>query len=234
MVLNISLLNKIILFQVDLLNSFLPGDILSSIVWEMTSHGLTEDNRGSSEEEVDLVHRSKKRNKERNDEMEVQFEKGDPSGRAGESKEKRSYKDSAMGTRGVRVTEEDFLDDGEISDDDAIEEGIDESSFGMGMTREEKIEARRPWRNSLIVKMVGRIIGCHFLRRRIQVMWRTQVEPLLIDKGNNFFIVKLYKREEYVRALSEGPWMIEGNYLHAQRWRANFTAETAEITSLPV
>lgn len=57
---------------------------------------------------------------------------------------------------------------------------------------------------------------------------------LLIDLENDFFIVKLSSREEFVRAMSEGPWMVGDNYLHVQRWRHNFNAEAARIYSLPV
>lgn len=56
-----------------------------------------------------------------------------------------SYKDSIMGT-GARskACEEDFMEERDISNDDPIEEGDDETWFGMGMTQEEKLEARRP------------------------------------------------------------------------------------------
>lgn len=97
------------------------------------------------------------------------------------------------------------LNDGEVSDDDLIEESSVGTWFEIGITREEKIEACRPWRNSLIVKLVARSIGSHYLWRRIQVMWRTQDDPLMIDLGNKFFIVQLINRKEYERALSKGP-----------------------------
>lgn len=63
-------------------------------------------------------------------------------------------------------------------------------------------------------------------------MWKMETEPMLIDLSNDFYIVKLYKREEYERALLDGLWMI-GN-LHVQKWRHNFIENKAEINSLPV
>lgn len=65
-------------------------------------------------------------------------------------------------------------------------------------------------------------------------MWRIQGGPILIDLGNDIFIVKLIGREEYLCALSEGSWMIGDNYLHVQRCQPNFVAEEAKIFSLPV
>lgn len=53
-----------------------------------------------------------------------------------------------------------------VSDDDEIGEGTDGFWFSMGMTRKVKIEARRPWWNGLIIKLVGRPIGYHYLWRR--------------------------------------------------------------------
>lgn len=64
------------------------------------------------------------------------------------------------------------------------------------MTKEVKIDARRPWRNSLIIKLIGRTIWHQYLWRRIQAMWRTQSEPVLIDLSKNYYIVKLQRKEE--------------------------------------
>lgn len=65
-------------------------------------------------------------------------------------------------------------------------------------------------------------------------MWRTQSEPMLIDLGSDFFIMKLTSMEEFTRALIEGPWMIEDNYHHVQRWQPNFVAEEMKISMPPV
>lgn len=113
-----------------------------------------------------------------------------------------------------RVIEE---GDGKISNDDLIKESMDESWFRMGMTREEKWVARRPWRNSLIIKLVGRSVRYHYLWKRIQAMGWTKTKSMLIDLGTDFYIAKLFGREEYDRAISEGLWMIGENYLHVQK-----------------
>lgn len=114
-------------------------------------------------------------------------------------------------------TQEEEDGEGNTSDDDVIEEGDNETWFDMGMTRKEKIKARKTWRNSIIIKLVGRTIGYQYLWKHIQAIWRTQSELALIDLSNNFFIIKLYMMEEYERALLISPWMIGDNYLHVQR-----------------
>lgn len=62
------------------------------------------------------------------------------------------------GSKDQRLQDEED-DEGNTLDDDLIEEGDGVWWFGIGMTKTEKIDARRPWRNSLIIKLVGRSIG---------------------------------------------------------------------------
>lgn len=77
--------------------------------------------------------------------------------------------------------------DRDIPADDLVGRGDDEAWFSMSMTREEKLEARRPWRKSLVIKLIRKAIGYHYLWRQLQAMWRTQGEPLMIDLGHDFF-----------------------------------------------
>lgn len=130
----------------------------------------------------------------------------------------------------------DHLDSSEeeedASDDDPMGEEDDGRCFTLGMTREEKIKSRRPWRWSVIIKLIGRRIGYRYLSKRIQEMWKTQAP--VIDLPNDFYIVKLSNKQERNRALLNGPWMIGDHYLHIQRWRPNFMADTEVINPLTV
>lgn len=60
------------------------------------------------------------------------------------------------------------------------------------------------------------------------------MEPLLIDLGNDLFDIKLTSREEFIKALCEGPRMVGDNYLHVQRWIHNSNVESARIYSFLV
>lgn len=57
---------------------------------------------------------------------------------------------------------EDLEGEGKVSDDNVIEEGDKQTWFGMGMMKEEKISTRKPWRNSLIIKLIWKNIGYHY------------------------------------------------------------------------
>lgn len=122
-----------------------------------------------SNEEDDLLVRSTKRSKG--------SEKACTSTNAADRVSRRpSYRDTVRGTSvpspsAVEGMEE---DEDDASDDDVVEDLGDEFCFSMGMTRQEKIAARKPWRSSLIIKLVGRRIDYQYLLRRLHAMWRLQ------------------------------------------------------------
>lgn len=55
----------------------------------------------------------------------------------------------------------------DTSDDDDDYDDVEGPWISMGMTKEGKHEARKPWRLSLIIKLVGRSIGYQFPLRRL-------------------------------------------------------------------
>lgn len=122
----------------------------------------------------------------------------------------------------------------DVSDDDETEEDKEGPWFNMGITREEKLPSRRFWRKSVIIKLVGRKIGNHYLLKRIHAMWRVKSSLTLINLPNDFYIARLSSQEDYAMALFNGPWMIGDHYLYVQRWRPNFSADIAHIDRLPV
>lgn len=76
--------------------------------------------------------------------------------------------------------------------------------FNMGMSRSEKLEARLPWRSSIIIKLVGRKMEHHYLSKRIQSMWKPQSAINMMVLTNDFFIVGFTNREDYNNALLNG------------------------------
>lgn len=53
------------------------------------------------------------------------------------------------------MEDEDVDSDGNFSDDDMLVEENGGPWFAMGMSKEEKLEARKPWQMSLIIKLLG-------------------------------------------------------------------------------
>lgn len=104
----------------------------------------------------------------------------------------------------------------------------------MERTRTEKMEARKPWRLSVFIKLVDRNIGYQLSLKKLHSMCKTQNQFALIDFSNDFFIVRLTNEKDYEITLFKGSWMIDDNYLHVQRWVPNFVTDEAQINKLLV
>ncbi|KAK4286166.1 hypothetical protein QN277_002760 [Acacia crassicarpa] len=65
-------------------------------------------------------------------------------------------------------------------------------------------------------------------------MWAKKGVLSLIDIGYGFFVVKLYNKEDYLNALTGGPWMIYDHYLTVRPWEPNFHPAKAKIDKVAV
>ncbi|EOA33977.1 hypothetical protein CARUB_v10021472mg [Capsella rubella] len=76
------------------------------------------------------------------------------------------------------------------------------------------------WRNCMIVKVLGRSIS-------IRGMY-------VLDLPRQFFMVRFDAEEEYLAALTGGPWRIFGSHLMVQGWTPAFNPLRDEIVTTPV
>lgn len=72
---------------------------------------------------------------------------------------------------------------------------------------------RNQWTKALIVKVIGRTVGYHFLHSRLVGMWKPTGKLDCVALGADFFLIKLYLKEDYVKILSGGPWFVGGHFL---------------------
>ncbi|GAU17846.1 hypothetical protein TSUD_329720 [Trifolium subterraneum] len=150
----------------------------------------------------------------------------------------KSYKESVMGeedgTFGYGTCEHDFSDT--ESDMDA-RQGEEHEFAGMEvverelgghacpdfvLTQEEERRIQKPWRNGVLVKLLGRKIGYKALETRLKQMWVRNGIINIVDVGHDFFLVTFTNKEDHYRALIEGPWLIYDNYLVVREWSPNF------------
>lgn len=113
-----------------------------------------EGSRDVTTEEEDILQRSTKRSKDSHEGSDRSNGRATDAGEGCEGSG-RSYRDTVMGDAARSQESQDDEEDGNTSEDDEILEGDKVTWFGMGMTKEEKIAARRPWRSCLIIKLVG-------------------------------------------------------------------------------
>ncbi|KAF7844994.1 uncharacterized protein G2W53_001899 [Senna tora] len=196
-----------------------------------------------SKEEEDNLDRSKKREEEwMIDEILVQMN----------SENKRSYRDTVRGVNrkpnSERQEGEDDLDENGAEEDPETKpsdssseeeeldaEGnkisgitIDKDDFDrLNFTLSEKEWKRlnKPFRKSLIVKLLGKTIGFKFLLRKVNQLWGRTGEVELIDLGNEYFLAKFDTYSDQDFALTGGPWIILDHYLIVRPWTSLFNPE---------
>ena len=92
------------------------------------------------------------------------------------------------------------------------------------LTSEERRSLCKPWRQSLIINLLGKKVGYRFLRAKLMQLWRPKGGMEFIDMANNHFLVRFSDPRDYHYAFEEGPWLIGDHYLVVQRWRPEFSA----------
>ena len=67
---------------------------------------------------------------------------------------------------------------------------------------------RRPWKKTLIIKLLGHNIGFHLLQRKLKETWKPKspLEFIAIEKG--YFLAKFLSSDDYEFGKYEGPWML--------------------------
>ncbi|KAK5792678.1 hypothetical protein PVK06_033793 [Gossypium arboreum] len=77
---------------------------------------------------------------------------------------------------------------------------------------------------TVMIKLLGRNIGYGVLNNRISSLWNPIKLFHLMDIGNGYYLVKFQSIDDYTKVLSQGPWMIYGQYLTVQPWTKDFNS----------
>lgn len=89
-----------------------------------------------------------------------------------------------------------------------------------------------PWRDALVVKLLGKSIGFHTMRDRLTRIWKLTAGFELMDIGNDFYMVKFDIEGDRAKVVDGGPWMIFDHYLTVQTWTLDFISPVAKSTKL--
>ncbi|MBA0818912.1 hypothetical protein Gohar_025515 [Gossypium harknessii] len=76
--------------------------------------------------------------------------------------------------------------------------------------------------NTVTLKLLCRNIGFFVLQNKLYNLWRPSAALHMMDIENGYFLVKFQNKLDYENALSEGPWIIFGQYLTVQPWTLAF------------
>lgn len=90
------------------------------------------------------------------------------------------------------------------------------------------------WKQCMIVKVLGRSIPIAVLTRKLKEMWRPRAVMSVMDLPRQFFMVRFEEEDEYLTALTGGPWRAFGSYLMVQAWSPEFEPMRDDIVTTPV
>ncbi|GLT87024.1 hypothetical protein SLE2022_051280 [Rubroshorea leprosula] len=91
-----------------------------------------------------------------------------------------------------------------------------------------------PWKNSLIIKLLGKSISYNLLCARLSREWGLEGEFNIIDIGNGYYVAKLSSPEDYSRILTESPYKFFDHYLAVQPWEPNFQSSRAKLPKIAI
>lgn len=81
------------------------------------------------------------------------------------------------------------------------------------ISKEKYTSLFRQWCGALIIKLLGKSVSFRTLDQRLRDLWQLETGFELTDLAEDFYIARLYSREDYLRVLDGGPWVILGHYL---------------------
>ncbi|KAI9086898.1 hypothetical protein K1719_031059 [Acacia pycnantha] len=84
-----------------------------------------------------------------------------------------------------------------------------------------------------VLKLLGRTINYRDLLARTQALWQLKGSYQLIDMESGFYLAS-FDLEDYLKALTGGPWMIFGAYLTIQPWSLDFDSSISTISKVVV
>ncbi|XP_020229303.1 uncharacterized protein LOC109810290 [Cajanus cajan] len=89
-----------------------------------------------------------------------------------------------------------------------------------------------PWRNSLVINVLGKRVAYKMLDNKVQREWAKSGIVRLVDLTQDYYLVQFSSEDDYKHALYEGPWMIADHYIVVQRWRPFFTLTTSQTRKI--
>ncbi|KAI9077623.1 hypothetical protein K1719_040398 [Acacia pycnantha] len=102
----------------------------------------------------------------------------------------------------------------------------------FGFEEKEKDRLLKPFGRTLIVKLLGRQPSYGFMMKKLRQLWARKGNIDAFDLQNDFYLVKFQHADDYIEALTGGPWVINDAYLNVARWRPEFSPKNERIESV--
>ena len=136
---------------------------------------------------------------------------------------------------GGRLNPEEIMDDAFVTARMVLEFTNGEDGEPVITIGSEVLEVMNTlWKNCMIVKVLGRSLSIAVLSRRLREMWKPKGAMHVLDLPRNFFMIRFEFEDEYLAALTGGPWRAFGSYLMVQAWSPDFDPLRNDIVTTPV
>ncbi|PNY04054.1 ribonuclease H, partial [Trifolium pratense] len=86
-----------------------------------------------------------------------------------------------------------------------------------------------PWKDALVVKLLGKNIGFNTLKDRLTRLWKLTSGFDMLDINNGFYMIKFDLESDKIKVVDGGPWMVFDHYLRVQSWSPEFVSPSAKI-----
>ncbi|KAL9445616.1 hypothetical protein AB3S75_018585 [Citrus x aurantiifolia] len=159
-------------------------------------------------------------------------------GEDGDNPSMLSFRDKLMeqqrGMIDAEISREDFMGrekDIEVEKEDVV---IEQDGYLPSISFSQKVHEQliKPWQSTVVVKLLGRMIGYKALCSRLEILWPNIGGYSVIDLDNGYFLVKFRKEDDADFVLTQGPWLVVGHYLTVQLWSPHFDSSNEKIDKI--
>ncbi|XP_024038338.1 uncharacterized protein LOC127903112 [Citrus sinensis] len=111
---------------------------------------------------------------------------------------------------------------------------IEQEGFLPSISFSQKVHEQliKPWQSTVVVKLLGRMIGYKALCSRLEILWPNIGRYSVINLDNGYFLVKFRKEGDADFVLTQGPWIVSGHYLTVQLWSPHFDSSNEKIDKI--
>jgi hypothetical protein len=86
-----------------------------------------------------------------------------------------------------------------------------------------------PWKDAIVVKLLGKTLGYNTMRDRLQKIWKLQGGFEIMDNDNGFYMVKFDLAADKEKVITGGPWLIFDHCLAISHWSPEFASQDAKV-----
>lgn len=90
-------------------------------------------------------------------------------------------------------------------------------------------EPRKPWKDAVLVKLLGTTISFFTLGDLLKALWKSAGDFKMVDIGHGFQMIKFDLLVDREKVINDGPWMVFDHVLAIREWSPDFISSSISI-----